>query len=138
VYQPCKECPDVPCVDKEIINGDYKATLPYSLALDGNDYREVNFSITKDSISELEIYYYPEDEIDKGVSIKYSGKAKIDSIYFIIEFQNFNKLREYFNPNKEPNLEYLNDSIFRFKKTVNGLLIDNAFCENWEMRKYKN
>ncbi|WP_298507157.1 hypothetical protein [uncultured Maribacter sp.] len=139
IYQPCKECPDVPCVDKEIIKGEYKATLPYNLALDGNDYREVNFTITKDSISELEIYYYPENEIEKGESIKYSGKAKIDSIYFTIEFQNFDKeLRVYFNPTKESKLEYLNDSIFRFKKTVKGLLIDDAFCENWEMKKYKN
>lgn len=139
VNQPCNECPDDPCVDKEIINGEYKATLPYNLALDGNDYREVNFSITKDSISELEIYYYPENEREKGDSIKYSGIAKIDSIYFTIEFQNFDKeLRKYFNPKKEPKLEYLNDSIFRFKKTVKGLLIDDAYCENWEMKKHKN
>lgn len=139
VHQPCKECPDIPCEDIEIIEGTYQVNLPYELSLDGNDYREVNFSISKDSISELEIYYYPENINEKGESIKYVGKAKIDSTHFVIEFENFNnELKGYFNPNKEPNLEYLNDSIFRFKKTVNGLFIDDAFCENWEMKKYKN
>lgn len=139
VHQPCKECPDIPCVDKELIEGEYHVTLPYILSLDGNDYNEVNFTITKDSITELEIYYYPEDENENGESIKYTGKAKVNSTHFIIEFENFNtELREYFNPDKEPELEYLNDSIFKFKKTVKGLIIGDSFCENWEMKKYKN
>jgi hypothetical protein len=139
VYQPCVECPNIPFVEKEIIEGEYQVTLHYNLSLDGNDFREVNLSITKDSIAELEIYYYPEDEIDKGESIIYTGKAKIDSTYFVIEFENFDtELKEYFNPKNEPKLEYLNDSIFRFNKMVNGLIIDNSFCENWEMKKYKN
>ena len=139
VYQPCKECPDIPCEDIKVFDGIYQANLPYELSLDGNDYREVNFTITKDSISELEIYYYPEDINEKGESIKYIGKAEIDSTYFVIAFEDFNnELKEYFNPNKEPKLEYLNDSIFRFKKNVNGLFIDDSFCENWEMKKHKS
>jgi len=139
VHQPCKECPDVPCEDIEIIKGKYQATLPYRLSLDGNDYRELNFTITKDSITLLEIYYYPENENEEGESIKYVGKATIDSTYFIVEFENFkSEVFEYFDPKKESELEYLNDSIFRFKKTVNGLTIDDSFCENWEMKKYKN
>jgi hypothetical protein len=139
VYQPCKECPETPCEDIEVIEGKYHVTLPYSISLDGNDYRELSFTITKDSTSLLEIYYYPEKENNDGESLKYNGKVKIDSTYFIVEFDNFNiDLLSYFNPKKEPELEYLNDSIFRFKKSVIGLIIDDSFCENWEMKKYKN
>lgn len=139
VYQPCKECPETLCEDIEVIKGIYQVTLPYSLSLDGNDYRELSFTIAKDSTSLLEIYYYPENENQEGKSIKHKGKVKIDSTYFTVEFDNFNtKLSEYFSPKKETELEFLNDSIFRFKKSVNGLIIGDSFCENWEMKKYKN
>lgn len=139
IYQPCKECKDIPCEDFETFEGKYKASLPYKLSLDGNDFRELNFTIDKDSISKLEIYYYPEDENEKGKKISFTGKTEIDNLFFVIKFKNFNaELLDYFNPKNEPKLEYLNDSTFRFKKDVKGLIIDDSFCENWEMKKYKD
>ncbi|MEW7279492.1 hypothetical protein ABW636_12935 [Aquimarina sp. 2201CG1-2-11] len=139
VHQPCKECPGTPCENIESIEGIYQVELPYTLSLDGGDYRELSFTIAKDSTSLLEIYYYPENENQEGESLKYNGKVKIDSIYFTVQFHNFStELSKYFNPKKEPKLKYLNDSIFRFRKSVDGLIIDDSFCENWEMKKYKN
>ncbi len=138
-HQPCKECPEIPCEDIEVIDGIYEVELPYSLSLDGGDYRELSFTIAKDSTSLLEIYYYPENENQEGESLKYKGKVKIDSTYFIVQFHDFNtELSQYFDSKKEHKLEYLNDSIFRFRKSVNGLIIDDSFCENWEIKKYKN
>ncbi|MBL7471221.1 hypothetical protein [Robertkochia sediminum] len=139
VYQPCKECPDIPCVDKETKEGAYEFTLPYALSLDGNDYRELSFLIKEDSTSYLRIYYYPDNLAEDGELKEYFGKATIDSTHVIIKFDNFNsELTEYFNPKDDNQLEFLNDTVFRFKKTIEGLTIDKDFCQNWELKKYSN
>ena len=139
VYQPCSECPDIPCDDVEIKEGIYEATLPYKFSLDGNDFREMDLTINKDSTVVFKIFYYPENMSEKGDIIKFYGKASIDTINFTIEFENFNEeLRTYFNEEKESNLEFLNDSVFRFNKKVDGLIIDDSFCENWEKKKHQN
>lgn len=139
VYQPCSECPEVPCDEIEVKEGVYQFELPYKLSLDGNDFREIDLVIEKDSTVNFSVYYYSNDDKSEGEFINYNGKAQINSSFIELSFELFDdRLKTYFNPLKEKELEYINDNSIRFNKMVDGLIIDGVYCTNWAKNIYNN
>ncbi|AUC15832.1 hypothetical protein BTO06_12030 [Tenacibaculum sp. SZ-18] len=140
IHQPCSECPDSPCIDNiDPIDGKYEFKLPYVLSLDGNDYREMSLTIEKDSTFNFKVQYYSDSNIEKDQTFNYKGKSTIDKDTVLIRFNKFNQeLIRYFNPKNEPNLLLINDSTYRFSKNIRGLVLDEVFCENWDIKKYTN
>lgn len=140
INQPCSECPNNPCFDKiEPIDGKYEFQLPYVLSLDGNDYREMSLKIEKDSTFNFKVLYYSDSILEEDQTFNHRGKSIIDSSTVLIRFNKFNhELNQYFDPNNESNLTRINDSTYKFPKEIKGLILDEVFCENWDINKFKN